>query len=95
MNDTHQVGVTCRQAGDGWQCDVKVGTDPGATEHRVAVTPDVLQRLRPGANDPEQLVRDSFAFLLERETRESILRSFELPVIGRYFPEWQAEISRR
>jgi hypothetical protein len=40
-------------------------------------------------------VRASFEFLLAHEPRESILRSFELPVIGRYFPEWQDEIRRR
>lgn len=95
MNDTSRISVSCLQAGDGWHCDVKVGTDAGATEHKVSVPPDVLQRLSPGATDPEQLVRDSFAFLLEREPRESILRSFELPVIGRYFPEWEAELGRR
>lgn len=95
MNDTRQISVSCHEAGDGWRCDVKVGADAGATEHRVAVTPDVLQRLRPRATDPEQLVGDSFAFLLEREPRESILRSFELPIIGRYFPDWEAAITRR
>ena len=45
--------------------------------------------------DPAGLVRDSFDFLLEREPRESILRAFELSEIGRYFPEWEAEIRRR
>jgi hypothetical protein len=33
--------------------------------------------------------------MLEREPRESILREFELPVIGRYFPEYEREIQRR
>ena len=37
----------------------------------------------------------SFAFLLEREPRESILRQFELPVIERYFPGYEAQIRRR
>ena len=41
------------------------------------------------------LVEASFAFLLERETKESILREFDLPVIGRYFPEYEPEIGRR
>jgi len=27
-----------------------------------------------------------FAFLLERETKEAILRRFDLPTIERYFP---------
>jgi len=33
--------------------------------------------------------------LLEREPREAILRSFDLPAISRYFPEYQREIQRR
>lgn len=41
------------------------------------------------------LVQTSFEFLLEREAKESILRTFELPVIGRYFPEYEAQIKKR
>jgi hypothetical protein len=39
-------------------------------------------------------VRRSFDFLLEREPPSSILRTFDLAVIGRYFPEYGAEMSR-
>jgi hypothetical protein len=35
-----------------------------------------------------------FEFLLQRESNTSILSSFELPVIGRYFPEYEDEIRR-
>ena len=41
------------------------------------------------------LVEASFAFLLERETKESILREFDLIVIGRYFPDYEREIGHR
>ena len=53
----------------------------------------VLERLAPGADDPIDLVRRSFAFLLEREPKESILRSFDLPEIGRYFPDYERSIT--
>ena len=43
----------------------------------------------------EELVRASFAFLLEREPARSILRRFSLDVIGDYFPEYAAEMARR
>ena len=95
MSSRHHLTVNCLAVEEGWQCRVIVGADPAATTHQVQVDAGLLQRLRPGATDPEELVRDSFAFLLEREPRESILRSFELPVIGRYFPEWEAEIRER
>jgi hypothetical protein len=86
------VSVDCQEATDGWTCRVRVGDDPAATTHDVTVTRDVLARLRPNVSAPDELVADSFAFLLAREPRESILRAFELPVIGRYFPEWESEI---
>ena len=40
----------------------------------------------------EKLVEKSFEFLLERESNTSILRSFDLPVIQRYFPEYERTI---
>jgi hypothetical protein len=43
----------------------------------------------------EELIRRSFEFLLEREPKDAILRAFDLPVIARYFPEYEAEIGRR
>ena len=88
--------VTCSPVGDGWSCDVAIGDgDRVVTTHRVTVAAADLARLDPGAASPEDLVRRSFDFLLERESARSILRSFALTDIGRYFPEYEAEISRR
>ena len=33
-----------------------------------------------------------FRFLLERESKESILRSFDMPIIAHYFPEYEQRI---
>ena len=38
-------------------------------------------------------MRACFAFLLEREPNESILSSFDVGVIARYFPEFEREIA--
>ena len=79
----------------GWVACVTV-TDHGASrEFEVGVTRAELTRLAPGAADPIDLVRRSFEFLLAREPKESILRSFGLSVIARYFPEYEREIRRR
>ena len=94
MSATHDVDVRCELATGGWTCRVTVGEDAGRTTHEVGVTATELERLDPGAADPTDLVRRSFAFLLAREPRESILRRFDLPVIGRYFPEYEREIRR-
>lgn len=79
----------------GWTAVVEVSEGGGGTTHRVAVTSDAYERLSGGAATPEELVRRSFEFLLEREPKESILREFDLTVISRYFPEYEAEIRRR
>ena len=62
------------------------------TMHTVTVTPDYAAKLTGGKASTEQLVQRSFDFLLERESNTSILRSFDLPVIGRYFPEYERTI---
>jgi len=69
--------------------------DAVATTHTVLVSGETLRELAPADADPSRLVTESFRFLLEREPRESILASFELPLIGRYFPEWEREIRAR
>ena len=89
------VNVVCRLTPGGFEFEVLVWKDPSATRHTVAVSQADLERLAPGNYDPESLVRASFDFLLEREPRESILRQFELPIIERYFPGYEAEIRRQ
>ena len=90
----HELSVTCDPHDGGWRCTVIVGADPAATEHIVEVDRLTLEDLAPGAT-PEELVRESFEFLLEREPRESIMRTFELPIISRFFGDYPDEISRR
>ncbi len=51
------------------------------------VQPADLQRWGRGQT-PEELVRRSFEFLLHRESKESILREFDLSVIRRFFPDY-------
>jgi hypothetical protein len=87
--------VACRRDGDGWVCEVTVGEDAGATRHTARVEPGSLDRFGMPPEDPASLVRAAFEFLLEHEARESILRSFELSQIGRYFPDWEDDVRRR
>ncbi|MBW3661165.1 MAG: hypothetical protein KY397_05975 [Gemmatimonadetes bacterium] len=73
---------------------VRVDEGDSSTEHRVTVTDEHVTRFGAGA-EAERLLEASFRFLLERESKESILGRFELPVIARYFPEYPDEIRRR
>ncbi len=65
------------------------------TRHDVTVSPEYHRKLTGGDVSPEALVEESFRFLLEREPNTSILSSFDLPLIGSYFPEYEGEIRRR
>ncbi len=92
MNEA--IDVRCAPAGDGWTCRVTVDGAASSTTHEVSVSGADVARLDPGAAEPDDLVRRSFEFLLARESKESILARFELPLIGRYFPEYEREIAR-
>ena len=91
------VAVRCEGTpSDGWSCTVTLregGLD--ISTHRVRVRGSDLQRLAPVATDPAVLVKQSFQFLLERESPQMILKSFDLLDIARYFPEYEPEIGRR
>lgn len=80
--DRGQFGVIVREAGS-------------RSTHRVTLPEDYYQKLTGGKVPPEELVRRSFEFLLEREPKESILSHFDLPVIAHYFPEYESEIRNR
>jgi hypothetical protein len=66
--------------------------DRSTTTHTVTVDPAYYKKLTRGEATPEHLIAKSFEFLLERESNTSILSSFDLPVIGRYFPEYERTI---
>ena len=86
------ISVSRSDTLDGWMLTVLVSEGNSTTEHRVELSRDYHVKLTQGCATPEQLVEASFRFLLEREPKESILRSFELPVIARYFSDYERRI---
>ncbi|MBN1486969.1 MAG: hypothetical protein JW981_04955 [Anaerolineae bacterium] len=80
---------------DHYICNVTVREGYSSTQHRVTLKKADYKRLTHTKVPPETLVKASFEFLLEREPKESILRSFDLTVIGRYFPKYAQEIVKR
>jgi hypothetical protein len=62
------------------------------TTHTVTVSPEYQNKLTGGSASAEKLVEKSFEFLLEREPNTSILRTFDLPLIQHYFPEYEKTI---
>jgi hypothetical protein len=87
------VEVRCTADATGYRCAVDVVDQGSATHHAVEVSTAELDRWGRGRS-AEELVRDSFRFLLDREPKESILREFKLSVITRYFPDYESAITR-
>jgi hypothetical protein len=74
--------------------DVEVHDGSQLTTHRVTVPETLVEEFAP-YDDAERLVRESFAFLLEREPASSILPRFSLSDIAHYFPEYGEQLARR
>ena len=81
------------ESGDRYLVVVKDGA--GSSQHRVTVSPGYHQALTGGTISAEALVRRSFEFLLDREPNTSILQTFDLKVIGTYFPEYEETIGKQ
>jgi hypothetical protein len=84
-----QITVT-QQAGGTFRVQT-----PASTSHQVSVPPGFAASLGCGHVAPDELVRASFEFLLEREPATSILPEFSLNMISQYFPSYPAEIGAR
>jgi hypothetical protein len=93
---TNSVHVHVLPSPEGWNCEVEVRALGDLTRHSVRVTAADAARWSRGQDDEDvaDLVRRSFDFLLEREPPTSILRSFDLAVIQRYFPEYDSRFRR-
>lgn len=70
--------------------DVREGDS--STEHDVTMSASDFERLGSNYRAPEEFVRACFEFMLEREPKESILPTFDISVIGSYFPEFEPNI---
>jgi hypothetical protein len=89
------IAVDASNVDGGWLARVTVTDHDGSSDFEVEVTAEELHHFAPGATNPDDLVRRSFEFLLAREPKESIMSSFGLAAIGRYFPEYERDIRRR
>lgn len=70
-------------------------SDHVETTHKVTVDRPYWEKLTGQEVTMDTLVERSFEFLLEREPNTSILPSFNLSTITRYFPEYEEEIKKR
>jgi hypothetical protein len=66
---------------------VTVADGRSTTQHEVTAEASDLPAAADGY-DPSAVVSASFRFLLDRESKESILRRFRLSDIAQYFPDY-------
>lgn len=81
-----------RTGEDPYAFQVRVTKGRGESTHRVTMTEETYQELTDGQATPEQTVEAAFRFLLDREPKESILASFDVTIIGRYFPGYEEKL---
>lgn len=85
------IDVRCTSTEDPLEFDVTVGEGADRSRHHVTMDNATHDQLG-GGQDPEHVIAAAFAFLLDREPKESILPSFDVTVISRYFPEFEKEL---
>lgn len=88
------TGITITPMEPDW-FRVRLEQGDTTTSYRVHVPAALLEELGLADVERERVIRESFAFLLEREPPSSILGEFSLDVIRRYFPEYYDELRRR
>lgn len=71
--------------------DVAVEDRGSTSKHEVLMKKSFYADLKTDT-PPEKIVVKSFEFLLEREPKESILSSFDIEVISKYFPEYKEAV---
>lgn len=67
----------------------------GKNLYKVTVPEGYYRNMTDGKIRPGESVKLSFEFLPEREPASAILSEFDLPVISRYFPEYEGEIRQK
>ncbi len=74
---------------------VEVTEGETRTHHRVTVPADLFADAGIAGADETQVIRESFAFLLEREPVTSIADEFPLDTVATRFPDYLDELRTR
>jgi len=59
------------------------------TNHQVTISDNFVTEYQIKNLTKKEIIEQSFIFLLERESNNSILRKFDIEVIANYFPEFK------
>lgn len=89
------IQVSAKPNDSGWTVAVTVHEDDSETRHTVSVSKSDYENLTEGKVAIGKLISSSFEFLLERESKESILSAFDIMTIAQYFPNYPSTIRQR
>lgn len=91
--DGMRVTETSQRA-DGWTFLVELGHGEGLIEYWVDVDREYWTKLTNRRIEPADLVIFTFKFLLDKETKELILRKFNIADVAGHFPMFENEIRK-
>ena len=77
-----------------WTFLVELGHGEGLIEYWVDVDKEYWTRITNRRVEPEQLVLETFKFLLDKESKELILRKFNISDVAGHFPMFESYIKR-
>ena len=80
--------------GSGFTLDVIVRDLRGESRHRVTIEANEAERWAKLGAEPSRCVEAVIRFLLDRESKESILSAFDMHLVRRYFPEFDEAFPR-
>ena len=89
------IRVDSKQEGTSWIAQVIVNESDEQTRHTVKVPMTDYDRLTSGKVKVDQLIEESFLFLLEKERKEKILGRFEIMTIASLFPDYATKVKTR
>lgn len=87
------IDVEQTKTEDPMEFRVTVKEDGSQTRHTVTMQRSTHEKLASG-RDPADCVRAAFEFLLDHEPKESILSSFDVTVIAKYFPDFERQFGK-
>ena len=86
------INVTQTGQSEPLEFRVTVSEADGDTTHVVTISKQDCTRLCGETQDAFHCVEAIFRFLLDREPKEAIMARFDVQVVSRYFPEFEAKL---
>ena len=80
---------------EGFSFSVAIDEAGSRSTHQVTLSRRDHRELGVETESPDQFVRRCIEWLLERESKESILSRFDIREISHYFPPFREEIRKR